>query len=116
MSAAVGVWKRTNGTLTAVLMMPDESGALAVVACCANAKVAIPIPISSNNNLVFFMLPPTPIRFGLPWLSLSKDKGYSRKVTSYGGRVKVTRVFSPFVPKCLRGGGFLLVASVPAPL
>src|SRR6266852_1449871 len=103
MSAAVGVWKRTDVTLTAVLMMPDESGVLAVVACCATAKVAIPIPISSNNNLVFFMLPPTPIHFGLPWLSLSKDKGYSRKVTSYGGRVKVTRVFSPFAQRVCGG-------------
>ncbi len=33
-------------------------------------------------------------------LSLWEDKGYSRKVTSARGRVKVTRVFSPFALKC----------------
>src|SRR5260370_38249362 len=57
MSAAVGVWKRTNGTLTDVLTIPDASGVLAVVDCWDAAKVAI--TVSSNNNPVFFMLPPT---------------------------------------------------------
>ena len=62
MSAAVGVWKRTNGTLTDVLTMPDASGVIAIVDCWATAKVAI--TISSNNNPVFFILPPTPNRSG----------------------------------------------------
>src|ERR1700687_1702073 len=57
MSAVVGVWKRTNGTLTDVLTIPDASGVLAVVDCWATARVAV--TVSSNNNPVFFMLPPT---------------------------------------------------------
>src|SRR5450759_1367917 len=115
MSAAVGVWKRTNGTLTDVLTIPDASGVIAVVDCWATTKVAV--TISSNNSPVFFMLPPTSNRSGLPQLSLSQDKGYSRKVTSAWGRVKVTRVFSPLAPKVLpEPFGNPYVASALAPL
>jgi hypothetical protein len=95
MSAAVGVWKRTNGTLAAVLTMPDASGVIATVDCWAIAQVAT----NSNNSPVFFMLPPTLNRSGVPQLSPSEDKGYSRKVTSARERVKVTRVFSLLAPK-----------------
>src|SRR5258708_39809010 len=84
MSAVVGVWKRTNGTLTDVLMIPDASGVLGVVDCWATAKVAI--NINTNNNPVFFMLPPTPTAPGLSQLSLSEDKGYSRKVNKRRGK------------------------------
>src|SRR5271157_466146 len=72
MSAAVGVWKRTNGTLTGVLTIPDASGVIAVVDCWATAQVAI--TIKSNNNPVFFMLPPTPNRLGAaPAISLGRQ-------------------------------------------
>jgi len=64
MSAAVGVWKRTNGTFTAVWTIPSASGVTAVVDCWGAAKVAV--IISSNNSPVFFMLSPTPNRFGVP--------------------------------------------------
>src|ERR1700691_528210 len=39
----------------------------------------------------------------LPELSLSEDKGYSRKVTSCRTRVKVTTVFSHGAPKVFPG-------------
>src|ERR1700681_4437958 len=72
MSAVVGVWKRTNGTLTDVLTIPDASGVIAVVNCWATARVAV--TISSNNIPVFFMLPPTPIRLGAaPAISLGRQ-------------------------------------------
>src|SRR5208337_399502 len=58
MSAAVGVWYRTKGTLTDVVTIPDASGVLANIDCWATAKLAV--TISSNNNPVFFILPPTP--------------------------------------------------------
>src|SRR5258708_28475770 len=101
MSAVVGGVKRTKGMLPDVLMIADASGVLGVVDCWATAKVAI--NINTNNNPVFFMLPPTPTAPGLSQLSLSEDKGYSRKVTSAGGRVKVTRMFIPLAPKRLPG-------------
>src|SRR5580704_6342716 len=75
-------------------MMPSDSGVVEVVDAWARAKVAAAV-IRSNNSPVFFMLSPTLNAPGLPRLSLRTDKGYSRKVTSAGARVKVTRVFSP---------------------
>jgi hypothetical protein len=69
----------------------------AKVDCWAAAKVAA--TANTNNNPIFFMLPPAPSRTGLAHPSLSKDKGYIRKVTSDGGWVKVTRVFSRPTPK-----------------
>ena len=39
----------------------------------------------------------------LPELSLSEDKGYSRKVTSWRNRVKVTTVFRQSAPKVFPG-------------
>src|ERR1700687_6015234 len=102
MSAVVGVWKRTNGTLTDVLMIPDASCVFAiVVGCWATARGAV--IVNTNNNPVFFMLPPPPSASGLSRLSLTDDKGYSRKVTSAGRRVKVTRVFRPLAPKVFLG-------------
>src|ERR1035438_6977821 len=99
MSAAVGVWKRTKGTFEDVWMMPSESGALAVTGICATASVAA--SANTANNPVFFILPPTLCGPHLPQLSLCEDKGYSQKVTSTRGRVKVTRVLRTFVQSAL---------------
>src|SRR5271156_1404782 len=123
MSAAVGVLKRTNGTLTDVWTIPPVSGVTAIVDCWATAKVAA--IVSSNNNPVFFMLPPTTNCFGTARAvfpgTLSEHKGYRQKVASARGGVKVTRVFSPLVPKCFLASRLALilhldVASGPAPL
>src|SRR5260370_12931688 len=99
MSAAVGVWKRTKGTLTDVLTIPDASGVLAVVDCWATTKVAVTITVSSNNNPVFFILPPPPNRFGDAQAISLERQGLQPKVTSAQGWVKVTRVFGPPAPK-----------------
>src|SRR5580658_770367 len=104
MSAAVGVWKRTNGTLAVVATIPDASGVLAVIDGWDWPTAKVAIIISSNNSPIFFMLPRLLTASGLPELSLTKGKGYSRKVTSSRAKVKVTRVFSPFAQKCFRHG------------
>src|SRR3982074_1970990 len=102
MSAVVGVWKRTNGTLTDVLTMPDASGVLAVVVgCWATARVAM--TVNTNNNPVFFMLPPTPSASGLSRLSLTEERKPAPPGVHRGRRVKVTRVFRPLAPKVFPG-------------